>query len=91
MLDAVRPSAAAHLVGLSSAGLVLNAFTIARPRGLSGLAPSGVEPHTMRAAIRTLGCIPLVSTLLDQRLRRQHAARMVHRRAPTTSRPAGLP
>ncbi|MFT5681541.1 MAG: alpha-beta hydrolase superfamily lysophospholipase [Myxococcota bacterium] len=84
VLDAVRPRAAVHLVGLSNADLVLNAFAAAWPdrtRSLTWIAPSGIDPRTMRASIRTLGRIPLVARLLGGRLRRQCAARMASHRA----------
>ncbi len=84
VLDALRPGAAAHLVGLSNADLVLNAFAAAWPhrvRSLTWIAPSGIDPRTMRASIRTLGRVPFAATLLGGRLRRQCAARMVGHRA----------
>jgi len=83
-LDAVRPGASAHLVGLSNADLILNAFGASWPertRSLTWIAPSGIDHRTMRWSMRTTGRLPMVASLLGQRLRRQCAERMKEHRA----------
>jgi pimeloyl-ACP methyl ester carboxylesterase len=83
-LDAARPGATAHLVGLSNADLLLNAFAARWPervRSLTWIAPSGIDARTMRASIRAAGHLPLAASLLGGRLRRQCAARMASHRS----------
>ena len=80
VLERVRPGAPAHIVGLSNADLVLNAFSLRWPertRSLTWIAPGGIDARTMNWTIRTAGRLPLAATLLGGRLRRQCVARML--------------
>ena len=74
MLEAVRPGARAHLIGLSNADLVLNAFARtwpARADSLTWISPSGIDARTMTPTMRALGQIPMAPRLLGQRLRQR--------------------
>ena len=80
VLERARPGAPAHVVGLSNADLVLNTFGLRWPahtQSLTWLAPSGIDTRTMSWTMRTTSRLPLASTLLGQRLRRQCIARML--------------
>ena len=80
VLEQVRPGASAHIVGLSNADLVLNAFSLRWPqrtRSLTWIAPGGIDTRTMNWTMRTTGRLPLAAAILGSRLRRRCVERML--------------